>query len=372
MSSAPTAGLSESNMLLYNRLGESVRIQEKLAQRYRIIDNVMTAFTNLFGNLGQKLIRALTVLERSVSSLHDTYVQINMPNEFWQNFNSESDARLTNMKDILMEFQVDYGTIWAEQVQPFGDVAEALDSKEAASTMQNMKGTVVSTIAAGPKAALMGKAMEAIMLLVEPFLEFLDPIMMFIKAIGSLLKLWLAPALKIWSQWMADIIGLLFGNSPGIIPGLELMWEVGKKVISAVLYPFVAGFELIGQTFQIIEDAIVNIFGKNSIIRTIWLELVKFLKIPINAVIGGINSVIDSVNQWLPEDWEMGTIPKLATGGLVTGPTFAMIGEGNDDEHVIPDRRLRGYFDHLEYEFAKNIRDQTTSLVRHSRMGWID
>lgn len=57
----------------------------------------------------------------------------------------------------------------------------------------------------------------------------------------------------------------------------------------------------------------------------------------VNSAIGGINSLIRGANK-LPgvSIPQVPTIPHLAQGGIVTGPTLAMIGEGGRDEAVIP------------------------------------
>ena len=72
-----------------------------------------------------------------------------------------------------------------------------------------------------------------------------------------------------------------------------------------------------------------------------------------NGIIGFINrNVIDKINELVefkisafgasftvnPPD--IGRIPMLAEGGIVTGPTLAMIGEGNGPEAVIPLSKL--------------------------------
>jgi phage-related minor tail protein len=57
----------------------------------------------------------------------------------------------------------------------------------------------------------------------------------------------------------------------------------------------------------------------------------------INSAIGGINTLISGANQVpgvsIPS---IPKIPMLADGGIVTGPTLAMIGEGANDEAVVP------------------------------------
>ena len=84
--------------------------------------------------------------------------------------------------------------------------------------------------------------------------------------------------------------------------------------------------------------------------------LVGLAKAPINAIISLINkafsaigSVSVSIPDWVPGmggqtfSFEMPQIPMLANGGIVTKPTLAMIGEGAEDEAVLPISKLKNF-----------------------------
>jgi len=73
-----------------------------------------------------------------------------------------------------------------------------------------------------------------------------------------------------------------------------------------------------------------------------------------NAVAGFWNSTLGNI-QWKAPDWVPGIggksvgfpkMPMLATGGVVTGPTVAMIGEGREDEAVLPLSKLDAMLQH--------------------------
>ena len=102
----------------------------------------------------------------------------------------------------------------------------------------------------------------------------------------------------------------------------------------------------------------VDLFG--SIVEGIMNKFKEFgafiknlLTAPINFLIGKINAFFDSIDFsveiWNPlgDNWEVGVdlsgwdIPMLAKGGVVTGPTLAMIGEAGP-EAVIPLDRAGG------------------------------
>lgn len=66
-------------------------------------------------------------------------------------------------------------------------------------------------------------------------------------------------------------------------------------------------------------------------------------------MIRGINNISFTAPDWVPgiggKGWSpsIPTIPYLAEGGIVTAPTLAMVGEGRDDEAVVPlNRRTLG------------------------------
>jgi hypothetical protein len=66
----------------------------------------------------------------------------------------------------------------------------------------------------------------------------------------------------------------------------------------------------------------------------------------INGAIGGINTLISGANRVPGIDIPfIPYIPYLAAGGITTGPTMAMIGEGREQEAVLPLSKLQGLID---------------------------
>lgn len=94
-----------------------------------------------------------------------------------------------------------------------------------------------------------------------------------------------------------------------------------------------------------VTDAINTI--KNAI-----SGMVSIAKVPINGIIDLVNSAIGGLNKLKVPDWVPGLggsspnipkIPRLATGGIIQasqGGTMAVIGEGGEDEAVIPLSKL--------------------------------
>lgn len=112
----------------------------------------------------------------------------------------------------------------------------------------------------------------------------------------------------------------------------ELFDSIGEKISSFV--------ESVKEWFGGIGDSISEAF--NGAVGTI--------KGALNSVIGYMNGLSIQVPDWVPEygGKTFGfNIPLLAEGGIATAPTLAMVGEGREDEAILPlsklEALLRGY-----------------------------
>lgn len=119
--------------------------------------------------------------------------------------------------------------------------------------------------------------------------------------------------------------------------------------------------------FSNIIGFIDNVFSGNwsaawgnvvSIFGNVFGELANIAKAPINAVISVINMVLSKINEmkisipdWVPVvggetlGFNIPQIPMLATGGIATAPTLAMVGEGGEPEAVLPLSKLAQLLD---------------------------
>lgn len=122
--------------------------------------------------------------------------------------------------------------------------------------------------------------------------------------------------------------------------------------------------------FSNIIGFIDNVFSGNwsaawgnvvSIFGNVFGELANIAKAPINAVISVINTVLSKINEmkisipdWVPGvggktlGFNIPQIPMLATGGIATAPTLAMVGEGGEPEAVLPLSKLAQLLDDWE------------------------
>ena len=164
---------------------------------------------------------------------------------------------------------------------------------------------------------------------------------------------------KIESIWN-DITGFFdgIGNTwTTAITGISTAFDTVKTSIETtwtnITGVFTGAVEWVKTTFS---TDIGGAFGKvASTMSEKFGAVGDLIKVPINAVINAINWIIDKVNNigiTLP-DWgilgslagqsfgvHIDPIPTLAKGGVATGPTLAMIGEGKENEAVLPLSRL--------------------------------
>lgn len=130
-------------------------------------------------------------------------------------------------------------------------------------------------------------------------------------------------AMKVWAKTVFDIVAKWGGA----------FWEA----LSAI---FKAGGELVGGLWNGFMDGVKNVT------KSVWEGVKQMFVDSINWIIGKLNAFINALNSVSgvlgkalglgKKGLSIGNIPTLATGGIVTSPTLAMIGEGGEPEAVIP------------------------------------
>ena len=202
--------------------------------------------------------------------------------------------------------------------------------------------TIVGAI--GPVFAGIGAAIAAI----GPLLSGLLPILagVFSGPVG-----WIALAIAAGAAIFAfrDQIGQAFQAIAG--------------VLSAAAQGFYSVFiEPVGSWFKGLYSGIVQTFNTlGDVLKAPFETAANFIKGIINGVLNGIGSAISSVVNAingiiaganralsalrLPQIPTLPTpsIPRFADGGMVAGPTLAMVGEGGEPEYIVPQSKATGF-----------------------------
>ena len=134
-------------------------------------------------------------------------------------------------------------------------------------------------------------------------------------------------------DWLKPVINSVGGAVNNILGALGGIIDFVKNVFTG---QWSAAWESVKSVFA-------NIFG----------AVASIAKVPINGIISAINLMIGAINSikvdipdWVPGmggktlGFNIPQIPALASGGIVTAPTTALIGEGAEPEAVMPLSKL--------------------------------
>lgn len=146
---------------------------------------------------------------------------------------------------------------------------------------------------------------------------------------------------------LAALVAFNWAGITGAVVGL--MTALSANPFGAI----VLGITLLVTAFKLLWD---NCEGFRNFFIGLWEGITGAVKGGINGMISALNWFIGKLNSIsigpLP-DWDilgqyagakigfnLSEIPMLAEGGIATGPTLAMIGEGDEDEAVLPLSKL--------------------------------
>lgn len=121
----------------------------------------------------------------------------------------------------------------------------------------------------------------------------------------------------------------------------QAAWTAIKNVFSPVGRFFAGIWTTIKNKFSSVGRSVGNAIG--GAFRGAINGVLRFAGNQINGLINNINNAVGVINKIpgvnIPRISNL-AIPQLATGGITTGPTLAMIGEGREQEAVLPLSKL--------------------------------
>ena len=156
------------------------------------------------------------------------------------------------------------------------------------------------------------------------------------KPILNFLKNVLVPAFKV-------VFAYLSGEFKAWLQYFKDSWSAAKTFLSGII-DFISGV-FTGDWSKAWE-------GIKKIFTGIWNGLVANFKVPLNTIIGGLNTFFKKVSEVKIPDWVPGLggrsiswspIPLLAKGGVVNGATPAIIGEAGAEAVIPLDGTLEKY-----------------------------
>lgn len=261
-----------------------------------------------------------------------------------------------DLSNIITDVFDTVASVWGNTLQPV--LSKFFD---AVGSIAKIFGTLWSEII-GPVVRHIGDGLTTLWTtILRPIIEHaLDLVGEIIEVILDLWNGALAPVV----DWLAGVLAPIFVNV------FNAVWDTVQGVVSGIgqsingllqilrgLLDFIAG-AFTGdwsRAWQGVIDVFSGVWNTISgVVKSVMNGLIGILNGALGAISGAINSAIRAVNKisitipsWIPGIGgkhfgfyikEIGTwsIPYLASGGVVTSPTLAMVGEGKYDEAVIP------------------------------------
>lgn len=163
-----------------------------------------------------------------------------------------------------------------------------------------------------------------------------SPITLVVVAVAGLV----AAGWALWKNW-DEIMGWFKEKFAMFV---EWVSPIGDAISNA----FSSAYDFVIETWNGIGDFFTNLWDG---VTESGKGFINFFIKGINWMIDGINKLSFTVPDWIPEiggkhfGFDLQHIPFLAKGGVTTGPTLAMIGEGKEQEAVLPLSTLKGLFE---------------------------
>ncbi|MBR1382286.1 MAG: hypothetical protein IJ555_00500 [Ruminococcus sp.] len=298
----------------------------------------------------------------AIKELFDTYW-----NDYWVPI-------LDLVAGIVSDLFEDIHSFWDKWGKPiFDGIREAIENTK--DIILDLWETVISPVIDHVVDGLHRIWDEHLRPLVQEFLDFVG-----VLADG---------ALRIYNEFIAPIVSWLIEKlGPIFVKVFNAIWDKVEIVFSGII-------DLVKDVIKVFKGIIKFITGVftgdwekawegiKDIFGGIWDALVDIIKTPLNLIISAVNKmleaiedavnwVIDGINtlsfdvpDWVPgiggetfgfdlDHIDIPEIPKLATGGLVSAPTLAMVGDNRnasvDPEVVSPLSKLQGLIDNGKLE----------------------
>lgn len=171
------------------------------------------------------------------------------------------------------------------------------------------------------------KVKETWSALIEPFKEPFNVVMTFIKE---------------------KVVNPVKDTISGLVDALSEIWE---KLKDAFIGPFQATIDFLKEGWAALKDVVSAPFtAAADIIRNVINNVIDGVEKTINGAITAVNRLISAANSvagavGLPQIQQISGVelPRFANGGLVNGPTMAIVGEGGQPEYIIPQSKADGF-----------------------------
>lgn len=246
-------------------------------------------------------------------------------------------------------------TIWTATTKAFQAVQAAFNAVMALNPIFLIVAAVVAIIAIlvvlQEKFNIFGVAAEAIGKAFEAIWGFIKTVFEWVRDNWELLLVILTGPFGLAVAFVMAFKDQIIGFIRGVIDWITNNW---KLILAVITGPFGLAFAAIVffkdnviAVFNGLKDLAATIFdGIGGAFKGVINAVISALEKGLNFAIKGLNTILDGIDKAAGPWVNFGSIPevnlpRLAEGGIVTGPTIAMIGEAGP-EAVIPLDRAGG------------------------------
>lgn len=246
-----------------------------------------------------------------------------------------------------------------ENLKPMNDTFDTLGSKKTQKSTKKIGNLFKQLSGMGTPMSILLEILSGLMVALEPFMIIIDILKGLFEIMGANILPYLMTALQpIMNillaltpvfEFLGKVVGIVMQIA--LIP-LTVVFKLLEKVLlplMPLLDPLIKVLDKMSPIINYVTDVIVGLissmeFWKSIIenvanfIRRVFSALKGFIKNIINGIIRIINFFIDIINQIITSLGFKGieNVRYLQSGGIITSPTLAALGEGGKKEGVIP------------------------------------
>jgi TP901 family phage tail tape measure protein len=185
----------------------------------------------------------------------------------------------------------------------------------------------------------------------EPFVRLWDAVVGIVTAslntLTGAIKAWGNEIRKIWSGDFSTLQGIVDTWRDAVVGIWTAMGEAfNTYLVEPIRNAWSTLTEFLPRAMETVRDRVVGVWTYViDVIRNVFRGVMQFIANGINSLIDRVNYVIRGYNSIpvAPDIPQLGyvSVPAFAQGAVVTRPTLAMVGEGGEDEYIIPASKMQ-------------------------------
>jgi TP901 family phage tail tape measure protein len=185
----------------------------------------------------------------------------------------------------------------------------------------------------------------------EPFVRLWDAVVSIVTAslntLTGAIKAWGNEIRKIWGGDFSTLQGIVDTWRDAVVGIWTAMGEAfNTYLVEPIRNAWSTLTEFLPRAMETVRDRVVGVWTYViDVIRNVFRGVMQFIANGINSLIDRVNYVIRGYNSIpvapdiSPLDYV--SVPAFAQGAVVTRPTLAMVGEGGEDEYIIPASKMQ-------------------------------